>query len=242
MTEWYGRDLAFIHDAGFSDYALGSAPGLLEILKRSNLSERLVVDLGCGSGLWARELVDAGFSVLGIDISGDMIELSRQRVPEAEFRVGSLFDAGIPRCGAVTAIGEVLNYLFDPENDAQGLVPLFRRVYEALIPGGVFVFDVAGPGQIPRGDTVRGFTEGEGWIVLVEKREQERTLTRRISTFRKTGELYRRTDEVHRQRLYDPSEVEEGLRHTGFRVRMTHDYGGYRLPESHTAFIAHKPA
>jgi hypothetical protein len=37
--------------------------------------------------------VDAGYRVLGIDISEAMVEISRNRVPEAEFRVGSLFDA-----------------------------------------------------------------------------------------------------------------------------------------------------
>jgi hypothetical protein len=32
MNEWYKEDLAFIHDVGFSDWALKSAPGILEIL------------------------------------------------------------------------------------------------------------------------------------------------------------------------------------------------------------------
>ena len=106
MTRWYGEDLAYIHDAGHADFALLSAPGILEILARGG--DGLVVDLGCGSGQWARELVDAGYRVIGIDISEAMIELSRKRVPEAEFRVGSLFDADIPPCQAVTAVSEVL--------------------------------------------------------------------------------------------------------------------------------------
>ncbi|BDI18310.1 hypothetical protein ANSO36C_41120 [Nostoc cf. commune SO-36] len=32
MNEWYKEDLAFIHDDGFRDFALKSAPGILEIL------------------------------------------------------------------------------------------------------------------------------------------------------------------------------------------------------------------
>ncbi|MGH3105857.1 MAG: class I SAM-dependent methyltransferase, partial [Rubrobacteraceae bacterium] len=103
MTKWYMEDLAYIHDVGHGDFALESAPGILEILSRNGINDGLVVDLGCGSGLWARELVDAGYRVLGIDISEAMIELSRAKVPEAEFRVGSLFDTDIPPCGAVTA-------------------------------------------------------------------------------------------------------------------------------------------
>src|SRR5918993_1577749 len=127
VTEWYREDLAYIHDVGHADFALESAPGILEILDQSRIPEGLVVDLGCGSGLWAQELVDAGYRVLGIDISEAMVEISRRRVPEAEFRVGSLFDADITPCVAVTAISEVLNYLFDEE--AGGLAPLFRRVF-----------------------------------------------------------------------------------------------------------------
>jgi SAM-dependent methyltransferase len=190
--------------------------------------------------LWARELAQARYRVLGVDISESMIAIARRRVPEAEFRVASLFEADIPPCNAVTALGEVLNYLFAPYN--QTLVRLFRRVYDALAPGGVFVFDVAEPGQVARGTTTRGFSEGEDWVVLVEKEEDRGTLTRRITTFRKAGEHYRRTDEVHRQHLYRAPDVARELRRVGFRVRTIRGYGRYRLPRARAAFIARKPA
>ena len=32
MTQWYKEDLAYIHDVGHSDYALKSAPAILNIL------------------------------------------------------------------------------------------------------------------------------------------------------------------------------------------------------------------
>jgi hypothetical protein len=59
MEEYYRKDLAYIHDVGFRDYALKSAPGILEILRRNKIIDGLVVDLGCGSGLWAQELSGA---------------------------------------------------------------------------------------------------------------------------------------------------------------------------------------
>ena len=200
-----------------------------------------MVDLGCGSGQWARELVDAGYGVLGIDISEAMIEISRKRVPEAEFSVGSLFDAEIPACGAVTAVSEVLNYLFDEE--AGGLRPLFGRIFEALAPGGVFVFDVLGPGQVPPGTTARGFRIGEDWAALSEREEdaEQGIMARRIVSFRKVGEHYRRDDEVHRVRLYDPSELSAALGEAGFQVRTMRAYGDYPLGENHTAFEARRP-
>ncbi len=97
-----------------------------------------------------------------------MVEIAREKAPGAEFRVGSLFEAEIPPCDAVTAVSEVLNYLFDPENEERGLDLVFRRVYEALRPGGVFVFDVLGPGQVPGGAS-KSFSEGSDWAVLSQR-------------------------------------------------------------------------
>jgi SAM-dependent methyltransferase len=241
---WYGEDIAYIHDVGHAEFALGAAPGILEILDRNGIHDGLVVDLGCGSGLWARELVDTGYGVLGIDISEAMIELSRNKVPEAEFELGSLFEVELPRCRAVTAISEVLNYLFDAENEERGLGRLFRRVHDALVPGGVFVFDVLGPGQVPPGATTKGFSVGEDWAVLSELEEdaERGTMERRIVSFRKAGECYRRDEEVHRVRLYDPAELSGELEKAGFRVRTMRSYGGHRLPERHAAFVARRPA
>ncbi|MFB2968731.1 trans-aconitate 2-methyltransferase [Aerosakkonema sp. BLCC-F183] len=240
MTQWYKEDLAFIHDVGFSDYALKSAPGILEILHRSKIGEGLVVDLGCGSGLLTQELAKADYRVLGVDISESMIAIARQRVPDAEFRVESLFKVDIPTCNAVTSIGECLNYLFDADNTH---LELFDRIYSALIPGGVFIFDIAEPGQVTPGNSTKGFIEGENWIVLVEKEEdrEQRTLNRRIITFRKLGEHYRRDDELHRLRLYKSTDIAEDLRQVGFCVEKMRSYGQFHLPKAHTAFVARKP-
>ena len=242
MKEFYKEDLAFIHDVGHRDFALKSAPGILDILRRNEIRDGLVVDLGCGSGLWAEQLVKARYGVLGIDISEAMIRIARKRVPEAEFRIESLFKAEIPPCRAVTSISECFNYLFDSDNDTRTLAKLFRRIYKALAPGGVFVFDIGEPGQVEQGVTAKGFTEGKDWIVMVEKHEEKKILTRRIISLRKVGNRYRRDDELHRQRLYKSTEVAKELRLVGFRVRTIRSYGRYPLPKAHAAFVARKPA
>jgi SAM-dependent methyltransferase len=242
MKEFYKADLAFIHDVGHSEFALKSAPGIIDILRRNGIHEGLIVDLGCGSGLWAGQLVKAHYQVLGIDISPAMISLARKRVPQAGFRIESLFKADIPPCRAVTSISECLNYLFDSDNDNHRLNRLFRRIYNALAPGGIFVFDIGEPGQIKQGVTAKGFTEGDDWTVLVEKKEEQRILTRRIVSFRRAGNHYRRDTELHRQRLYESAEITKELRRTGFRARTIRSYGLYPLPKAHAAFIARKPA
>ena len=243
MKAYYKADLAFIHDEGFGDYARGAAPGILEALARSGIRDGLVVDLGCGSGLWAQALIAAGYDVLGIDISEAMIELARRRAPRAEFRVGSLFEVDIPPCKAITSLGECINYLFDADDARRSLGQFFRRIYRALAPGGVFVFDIVGPGQVKPGVKTRAFTEGKDWVVLVEKEEDLRRmrLTRRIVTFRKDGERYRRDDELHRQRLFKATDMTSELRRAGFRVRTSRCYGQFQLPPARMAFVARKP-
>ncbi len=243
MEEYYKEDLAYIHDVAYSDYALKSAPAILEILEQNNIREGLIVDLGCGSGLSAQEFTKANYHVLGVDISESMIAIARTKVPNAEFRVGSLFKVDIPTCNAVTSIGECLNYLFDPDSDRQMLLHLFHRIYSALTPGGVFIFDIAEPGQVKKRTTVRNFSEGEDSLVLVEKEENRKReiLTRRIITFRKVGENYRRDEEIHRLQLYKSTDIAKKLRRVGFRGRITHSYGEYQLPKAHVAFIAYKP-
>jgi SAM-dependent methyltransferase len=242
MTAWYGEDLAYIHDAGFRDYALKSAPGILDILKHREIQSGLIVELGCGSGLSAEILHQSGYQVLGIDISEAMVAIAQSRVPTAEFQVASLFTAAIPPCNAVISIGECLSYAFDANSDTV-LDALFQRIYQALSPGGVFIFDVVVPGHGAPGEIVRNFTEGQDWIVLVEKQEDptQQLLTRRIITLRQIEDLYRRTNEVHCQRLFNMENLAKTLRQNGFQVDITDRYGAFRLPPARMVAIAHKP-
>ena len=241
IEEAYGDDLAHIHDVGFGDYARNSAPGLLQILRNAGINSGLVVDLGCGSGLWAAELVSAGYQVLGIDISESMIGIARSTVPLGEFRVGSLLKVKLPQCAAITSLGECLNYLFDKDNRISQLRRLFRRVYTALEPGGLFIFDIAEPGR-GKGPAQK-HREGPGWAVLVDVDEDTLTnrLTRRITTFRRVGSAFRRDEEVHRLQLYSRSEVAKELRDVGFRVRTLTHYGEQPMIDGCVAFAARKP-
>src|SRR5688500_1540655 len=117
----YQDDLAYIHDTGYGDFARDAAPGLLHILGQGGIRKGRVIDLGCGSGLWARQLVNAGYEVLGIDLSAALIDLARQRVPEGEFITRSFLEADLPPCEAVTSLGECFNYLFDERNNLSQL-------------------------------------------------------------------------------------------------------------------------
>jgi len=224
---FYGRDLARTHDAGFGFWARGATPGIVRRLRGAGIESGLVVDLGCGSGIAARLLADAGYDVLGIDVSEEMVALARERAPEARFVAGSLHEAGLPRCAAVVAMGEILSY-------AEITPALLARVREALVPGGLFLFDVATPG---RGGAApqRSWSSGDGWVVCMEASEADRLLTRTIVSFRDLGGgEWRRSDERHRLVLYEPAAVVAGLREAGFAeaAMLAEGYGPeLELPE-----------
>jgi replicative DNA helicase len=170
LGEAYREDLAYIHDAGFGHFARGAAALLLEELPRQDFDRGLVVDLGCGSGILAEPLAARGFEILGIDLSAALIALARNREPGGLFRVESLLMAQLPRCVAVAAVGECVNYLFDERHSWEGVRQVLGRAFGALAPGGLLLLDVAEPGRVP-GGRAKSHAEGEGWAVLVTAEE-----------------------------------------------------------------------
>jgi hypothetical protein len=147
----------------------------------------------------------------------------------------------LPPCVAVTAIGEVVTYL-DPRRNRGDVSSLFRRVYRALCPGGLFVFDA-----VERSETdpmhYRARRDGTGWHVIADVFEEpaKSLLTRRITVVRKAHGRERRTEEIHRLQTFSRGELEQPLRTAGFSVRDRRSYGSVRLPPHRMAFVARKP-
>ena len=99
MTETYRDDLAYIHDAGFGNFARAAAAVLVEMLHRSAISDGLVIDLGCGSGILSEAVSQAGYDVLGIDISPAMVAMARMHAAgRFSCRVAADRDASSFRC------------------------------------------------------------------------------------------------------------------------------------------------
>ncbi len=234
----YRDDLAFVHRAGFTRLALHASRHLRRLLARSGVRAGTIIDLGCGAGELARELTTAGFEVVGVDASGAMIRLARAAAPRAKFRRAAIDEFDLPRCDAVTAIGEPLCYVAHAARRAAHK-RLFRRVARALRPGGWFVFDVLVDGA-PM--SYRTWKSGPGWLVLVSVSEdaRRRRIAREITTFVRAGSHYRRRSETHVLRAFDASALARELEHAGFSVRTVRAFGGERLGPRRLGFIARK--
>ena len=240
-TDYYGHALSHIHDTGFAGVAEAAADMLISTLKASGLTHGRVTDLGCGSGILARKLLDQGYAVEGIDQSVAMLALAQSRAPEAVFRRETLFECEIPPSIAVCAIGECFNYLFDRNNDDAVLDRVLHRVYQSLEEGGIFLFDIATPDRIVKAPS-KNFFQTQNWTTLVENRDSETPLmmTRKISSFIKDGEYYERVDETHHLRLIDPDTLAHRINILGFEFEMFECYGPTPLPAGCIGFCAYK--
>jgi SAM-dependent methyltransferase len=237
----YRDDLAYIHDAGFGDHARAAAAVVVEDLRRRRSGSGLIVDLGCGSGIVSQTLVQAGYQVHGIDLSPAMIALCRERIPEGRFEVGSILSAQIPQSIAIVLVGEICNYLFDETHSLDRLGDVFRRAFAALPPGGLLLLDAAEPGRVQGGGPTKSFVEADDWAVLVESEEIGDLLTRRITSFRRIGETFRRDREVHRLRLIPRAEMSRRLSDVGFEVEVVTAFGNRPLGKGWAGYLARKP-
>jgi SAM-dependent methyltransferase len=230
----YSTDFAYAHDAGFGDLAKRSAPEIIRLLRAYGIERGHVVEIGCGSGILARRLLDAGYSVTGIDRSAAMIALARANAPRAVFRVGSLTRIKMPRCRAAIAVGEVVSYV------AASLGPFFKRVSDALPAGGLFIFDFMASVE-GRTFAAKSFS-GRDWdmIVRADASDGGRTLTRHMTLLRHVNGRYRRSCERHRVTIRSRAQMRAALAAAGFTAAMSRSYGRYRLLRGDVAVVAKK--
>lgn len=152
-------------------------PAFLELV--GGVAGRQVLDLGCGSGRYTEELFRRGARVVGLDQSPDNIELARQRVPEANFRVHDLADPLdwlASGSFSVAVMGMTFHYLDDR-------VGALREVHRVLEPEGVLVLSTRHPTDWLRSYGGGYFDEGvvedeweNGWRLRWWRQPLERTM------------------------------------------------------------------
>ncbi|MFD5949002.1 class I SAM-dependent DNA methyltransferase [Streptomyces collinus] len=128
-------DEAFPHKEG----QVGATEWLVDCLPAGSR----VLDLGCGTGLpTARRLAEAGFEVVGVDLSGGMVALARKHVPDGTFHqvdIADLRPGGPCDLGRFDAVAAFFSLLMLPRQE----IPLaLRTVRHLLMPNGLFVLSM----------------------------------------------------------------------------------------------------
>jgi SAM-dependent methyltransferase len=236
----YEEDLAYIHHVGFSDLARGATPWVLETLHKAGIRDGTIVELGCGSGLLLAALASAGYQAVGVDASAPMLDIARSTAPAATLLHASLYEVPLPRCAAVVAIGEGLNYVADFDAPPP-TADLFARIASALAPNGLLIFDAMVRGRDTTGP-YRTWVSGPDWASLVEvvPDPARHRLRREITTFRLVDGGYRRGHEEHRVHLFSRGELTQQLEQAGFRVRIRRSYGPVALGPGRRLFLCRR--
>lgn len=226
---------------------------IIGLLREYGVSNGLVLELGCGTGKLTRLLQQAGYDMIGVDSSEDMLEIARGAewdMPEED---------GVSECGgtldgtgeeyaaekgesrilyllqdmrefelygtvrAVVSICDCMNYI----TDAAELRTVFELVNNYLDPGGVFIFDMNTAYKYREilGETTIGENREEGSFIWDNYFDEESGINEYDLTLfiREEGGLYRKYEETHYQRAYEPDEIRRLLLEAGLEFVAAYD-------------------
>ena len=217
-----------------------------EILKREGLHPRTAVDLACGTGSVTAILARQGLDVIGVDLSEEMLTVAMEKVMDMEhpprFICQSLQELYLPRGVdlAVCAL-DSLDYITNPVDCEEAI----RRVYKALNPGGIFIFDVNTPEKLRAMDG-QVFLDEDDDVYCVWRGEfdQETNIcSYGMDLFQRKGELWERSFEEHREYAYSQEQLTSYLKKAGFthiRVYADREFTAPREGEQRIYFKARK--
>ena len=225
-----------------------SEGGDTELAQNLAAERSTVLDLGCGTGMLTELLYRAGFDMIGIDNSEEMLELAMRKRERSgsdilyllqDMREFELYGT----VGAVCSVCDSLNYMLE---DAD-MVKVFSLVNNYLYPGGVFVFDF---------NTVYKYEQVIGDATIAENRNDcsfiwenyydagsqvnEYDLT--VFVREPEGDRFRRFTETHYQRGYTLGQMKGFLEEAGllFVRALDADTHGEVRAESERIYVIAK--
>ena len=190
-----------------------------QILARERLTPRTAVDLACGTGSVAMLLCKQGLQVTAVDMSEEMLTVASEKARELHnpplFVCQPLQQLRLPRGVdlAVCAL-DSLDYITDPEDCAQAI----KRIYRALNPGGIFIFDVNTPEKLRAMDG-QVFLDEDDDVFCVwrgEFDEQTNICSYGMDLFQRKGQCWERSFEEHLEYAYSREQLENYLKAAGF--------------------------
>ena len=210
---------------------------LTERLTEYGISGGLVLELGCGTGTMTEMLAQAGYDMIGVDNSEEMlVQAMEKRVKSGHDILYLLQDMqefelyGTVR--AIISVCDCMNYLTEEEDFFQVL----KLANNYLDPGGIFIFDV---------NTVYKYQEVIGDRTIAENREDGSFIWENsfdpetginvyeLTLFLKREDgLYEKEEEVHCQRAYSSEKIKEMIERSGMELLGVYDAYTLDAPRS----------
>lgn len=230
------------------EYGVGGQPVFSDSddrMKNLAVEHNTVLDLGCGTGTLTELLACAGFDMIGLDNSGEMLEAAQRKKEKSgsstlyllqDMREFELYGT----VGAVCSVCDSLNYLLEDRD----MVKVFSLVNNYLYPGGIFVFDF---------NTVYKYESVIGDATIAENRddcsfiwENYYDAESRINEYDLTvfvregdGDSFRKFTETHFQKGYTLAQMQDFLEAAGlaFIKALDADTHGEVRPESERIYV-----
>lgn len=194
---------------------------------RDEFGAASVLDIGCGTGVFALRLAERGLRVTGLDPAEASVEVARSKpgADDVTWIVGTAVDLPHMQVDAVTMTANVAQVFLTDEAFGEVL----RAAHAALRPGGVIVFEARRPED--RGwerwtpERTRGTVEVPG-AGLVETWVELRSVDGELTThavpvvFHEDGARY---DSVSTLRFRSREAIEAALQDAGFAVHDVRD-------------------
>lgn len=200
---------------------------LVGLLKEYGVSEGIIAELGCGTGTMTRLLAKAGYDMIGIDLSEEMLDVARYDHEQEkdilylhqDMREFELFGT----VAAVVSLCDSMNYITSEEE----LCQVFRLVNNYLDPGGYFIFDMKTiyNYQVLMGDRVIAENRDDCSLIWENYYDPENQTNQYDITIYHRVEfeedeyddepLYERLEESHLQKAYSVERVKELLEEAG---------------------------
>lgn len=193
-------------------------------LKEHGVTSGTICELGCGTGIMTEKFAGAGFNMIGVDKSEDMLAIAEMK---KEFAEGSIAYVQqdmeelelAEQVDACISVCDSMNYLLQEG----ALKETFSRVSKYLKPGGYFIFDMK------TAYCYRNIIGNQTWVEQDEEvsyiwenyfYEDSNINEYMLTIFKKLedSDLYERIDEAHYQKAYSVSTVKELLKQAGFDV------------------------
>lgn len=195
---------------------------LLSLFKRFDRKPTLLLDLACGTGGFSNQLSAHGISVIGVDISPEMLSVARQTSAEMGQDVlylcqdASQLDLYGTVDGAVCCL-DSLNHITDYNAFSKAI----SRVSLFLEPNRLFIFDL---NTLYKHECVLGnntiVKENEGVYCVWQNEYDNATHTTDITLdfFAEEDGVYYRTCEQFSERAYTKEEISSAIERAGLKI------------------------
>lgn len=221
MTMSYAK-FAAVYDELMTEIPYDAYVDLIT-LAAGDIAGKKIIDIGCGTGILSAKLAKIGGEVTAVDLSADMLQVAKERAESLRLPITLINQPMQELVGhhdfdvAVISI-DSLNYVTE-ESEVE---ETFRRIYKALRPGGVLIFDVHSTFKTDVIFMESPFVfddERIAYIWQTELGDEPHSVYSELAFFVKTETgVYERFDEVHQQRTFPVQAYVSMLTEAGFQI------------------------